>query len=109
MVADLNQHRDAFGIAGFCDRRLVSLGAEFPAVFATEYENHNSVRTVGVDLQFGPSHRDEFGFGLAGLAHVGCFLRTVLPASLPVWRASVEGMRVSRLPASGKGRRLRGL
>jgi hypothetical protein len=27
MVADLHQHRDAFGVAGFCDGRSISAGA----------------------------------------------------------------------------------
>src|SRR5256885_9813702 len=32
VIADLHQHRDAFGIAGLCDGGLLRLGAELPAV-----------------------------------------------------------------------------
>jgi len=45
-----------------------------------------------MDLDLGPRHRNEFGFGLDGFAHDGGFLVTVDRRRLPVRRASVESM-----------------
>ena len=68
VVADLDDHRDAFGIAGLGLGGPVGLGAEFPAVVVAQHENPDPVRTlVDMNLELGPGHRDEFGFGLAGL------------------------------------------
>src|SRR5438034_35967 len=69
VVADLHQHRDAFGVAGFCDRRRLGVRAEFPALAVREHRDDDAIRAIGMDLQFGPRHRNEFGFGLDGLAH----------------------------------------
>src|SRR5712664_2488331 len=90
VIADLDDQRDAFGIAGFGDGRLVGRGAEFPGTAVTKNGNHDPVRAVGVNLQFRPSHRDEFGFGLGGLAHDGGFLRAVV---LPQVAASAGDCR----------------
>ena len=76
VVADLHDHRDAFGIAGPGDRRLVGRGTEFPAIPGPEHGDRDSVRAVGVNLELRPCHRNEFGFGLAGLVHDGSFPRT---------------------------------
>jgi hypothetical protein len=46
VVADLHDHRDAFGIARPGFGRLVGLGAEFPGVLVAENGNPDSVRTV---------------------------------------------------------------
>src|SRR5207253_2408678 len=74
VVADLDQHSDAFGIArsGYC--RVVGLGAEFPRLTVAKYGDPYSVRTVEVSFQLKASHRDKFGFGFHGFAHDG-FLR----------------------------------
>src|ERR1700730_11196111 len=69
VVADLDDQRDAFGIAGFCDRRRVSRGAEFPGISGAKNENVDAAGAVGVDFEFRPCHRDEFGFGPGRLAH----------------------------------------
>ena len=61
MIANLHDHRDAFGIAGLGFGRLVGFGAEFPGVAAADYGNHDPVRTVGMNLQFGLGHRDFVG------------------------------------------------
>jgi hypothetical protein len=50
VVADLDQHGDALGVAGLGDRRLIGLGAEFPGVVAAEHDDRDSIRTIGVDL-----------------------------------------------------------
>src|ERR1700682_1360453 len=90
VIADLDDQRDAFGIAGFGDGRLVGRGAEFPGTAVTKNGNHDPVRTVGVNLQFRPCHRNKFGFGLGGLAHDGGFLRAVV---LPQVAASAGDCR----------------
>ena len=69
MVADLDQHHDAFGIAGLCDRRLVGGSAELPAVAVAQHRDDDAVRTIDVSFQLGPRHRNQLGFGLGGLAH----------------------------------------
>src|ERR1700754_1935991 len=73
VVADLDQHRDAFGIAGSGDGRLTGLGAEFPGVAVTKPRDHDALGAVEMRLQLRSCHRNEFGFGLDGLAHDGGF------------------------------------
>src|SRR5436190_6635577 len=70
VIADLHQHRDAFGIAGLCDDALLRLGAELPAVAVAENGDQDAIRAIGVNLQLGPGHCNQFGFGLGRLAHV---------------------------------------
>src|SRR5882724_6201302 len=97
VIADLDDQRDAFGIAEFGDRRLVCRGAEFPGTAVAKNGNDDPVRTVGVNLQFGPCHRNKFGFGLGGLAHDGGFLRAVV---LPQVAASASDCREDDLAAT---------
>src|SRR5947209_2415101 len=78
VVADLHQHRDAFGIAGFCNRRLAGLGAEFPTVAVADHGNYHAIRTIGVNLQFRHGHHNEFGLALAGFTHRDGFLPLLL-------------------------------
>src|SRR6266852_9504118 len=54
VIADLDDQRDAFGIAGFGDGRLVGRGAELPGTAVAKNGNDDPVRTVGVNLQFRP-------------------------------------------------------
>src|SRR5436305_474116 len=81
MVADLDDHRDGFGIAGLGDRRRVGLGSEFPGVAVAQNRNRNSVGNAAVDFELSSCHRNEFGFGLGGLAHDRGFLGTGLSAA----------------------------
>ena len=97
VIADLDDQRDAFGIAGFGDSRFVGRGAEFPGTAVAKNGNHDPVRTVGVNLQFRPCHRDEFGFGLDRLAHDGGFLRAVV---LPQVAASAGDCREDDLASA---------
>jgi hypothetical protein len=71
VIADLNEHGDAFRKPRPGGRRLVSRGAEFPGIAGAQNRNDNPVRAVGVDFQLGSRHRNQFGFGLDGLAHDG--------------------------------------
>src|SRR5690242_11676168 len=89
MIADLDQHGDAFGVARFCRGFLVRAGAEFPAVAVAEHRDDDAVRAVGVDLQLSARHRDQFGFGLLRLAHD--ISPAVAADNLPLRRAPVEG------------------
>src|ERR1700694_5474504 len=97
MFADSHDHRDTFGIAVFGDGRLVSLGPELPGVPVTQNENRDSVRTVGVGLELRPCHRNEFGFGLDGLAHDDGFpperLIAQVAVSASVCRGDDNGVR----------------
>jgi len=70
VIADLHQHGDAFGEARLIRRGLVGIGAEFPAIAVADDRDDEVIRTIGMDLQFGPRHGDEFGFGLGRLAHI---------------------------------------
>src|ERR1700732_2850948 len=74
MIADLHDHRHAFGIAGLLLGCLVGRGSEFPGIPGGENGDHDSVRTVEMNLELSPRHRHEFGFGPGGLAHGGGFL-----------------------------------
>jgi hypothetical protein len=50
VIADLHQHRDAFGITGLCGACRIGAGAEFPGISASEHGDDHAVRTVGVSL-----------------------------------------------------------
>jgi hypothetical protein len=78
VVADLDQHGDAFGITRLGDRGVVGLGAEFPAIAVGYYRDRDAVGTIDVGLQLGSRHRNEFGFGFGGLAHRDGVLRQVV-------------------------------
>ena len=67
VVADLDQHGDAFGIAGFGDRGVTGLGAEFPGVAVAEHRDHNAVGTIGMNLQFARAIAISSASVLAGL------------------------------------------
>jgi hypothetical protein len=50
VVADVDLHGDALGIADLCPGRLVGLGPEFPAVIGAKHENRDAIRTIGINL-----------------------------------------------------------
>src|SRR5437867_1411631 len=64
MIADLHDHRDAFGIAGLGSRRLVGLGAEFPGVLPAENGNADPSHSVGVNHEFSSCHSASVLVGL---------------------------------------------
>jgi uncharacterized membrane protein YecN with MAPEG domain len=71
VIADLDDHRDAFGITGFGDGRLVGRGAKFPGIPGAKHRDDDSVGAVEVNFQLLLCHRNELRFGLRRLAHVG--------------------------------------
>src|SRR6185437_11602843 len=104
VVADLDQHRDAFGIARFGNRRVIGHGAKFPAVAVAQHRDDDAVGTIGVNLQFGPRHRDQFSFGLGWLGHRHASPDRLSTGRLPLWRASVEGRRMDAPTRRARGR-----
>jgi hypothetical protein len=93
VVADLDDHRDAFGIAGFGHGSFVSRGAELLGISGTDDENLDSVRAVRVNLELGLRHRNEFGFRPGGLAHDGGVLSRDLPAQIDASTSICRGGR----------------
>jgi hypothetical protein len=92
VVAEFDDHRDAFGVAGLGDGFFVGIGPEFPGVFGPEHENFDAIRTVGVDLELRSHHRNQFGFSLARLAHDGGFLRQQICVRVPLRPAPVDSL-----------------
>ena len=75
MIPNLHQHGDAFGVAGLGDRHLFRSRAELPAITVAQHRDHDALRAIGVNLELGSRHFDQFGFGLDRLAHDGGFPR----------------------------------
>src|ERR1700722_15602837 len=69
VIADLHQHCDAFGIAGLGARCRIGTGAELPAIDAGNHRDFDSIGTIGMGLELGARHRDQFVGGFLRLAH----------------------------------------
>src|ERR1700761_6441418 len=64
MVADLDDHRDAFRIARPGGGRSVGRRAELPTAFVRKHRDFDSFRPIGLmRLEFGARHRNQFGCG----------------------------------------------
>src|SRR5262249_46523504 len=99
VVADLDEHGDAFRVAWFSLGLLVSVRAEFPGVVRSQHRNRDTVGAISVNLQFCHCQRDKFGFGLHWLAHddgvsPNCFLLCEVAALRSACRGGLKGFIV---------------
>src|SRR6185312_8379663 len=69
VIADLHQHRDGFRVARLGRGRLIGAGAKFPAIAVADDRDRHPLRRIGMQLQLGLRHLDQFGLAPDGLAH----------------------------------------